>query len=913
MYPENALAKVVRTLSLVGLCLLAAAAGWSQIPTDIKFTKALGTNAISFKFENPVWLGEMPGAPGTFIVLEQRLQTSATTGRIQVVEKNGSGAWTKSVFLTLAVQSDGDENGLLGFAFHPQYATNHRYFLYRTLADNVQVEERKSDATFRKDSGDSAKILFTEYHNHTNHNGGCLAFGKDGYLYISIGENGQDTPAQDLTSLLGKVLRIDVDHADATLPYAIPATNPFAGNASDGIRKEIWAYGFRNPWRFSFDTLNGNLWLGDVGSAGSGRVEEINLVRAGRNYGWPCREGKQATGTGGACPNPIDPAEGFLNNLGWTSIIGGVIYRGKTNSRFYGKYIFAIYGEPSPVGAVDLTDTVSGGIIFNANDGPSQISHMTSDSQGRIYFTTRLPSGEIYMLDHPDLLPDSGTPPPQPPPAPTGLAITAGVGQVSLSWSPVAGAVAYRIYYRAGTTVAKANAAANLAGVSPQVIGPLSSDSNYAFVVTATDSVGESAVSAVMTAKPLAPLAIATPALPAGRSNSAYAATLQATGGTPPYTFAITAGSLPSGLALSGATLTGTPSQPGTFSITLEATDAAARKIAKAFNLILAVNRAPKITSPAAGKATEGSDYAYTAAASDSDGNSLAFTFREFPAWMSVAGAKVHGIPGASDTGASFWALVSDGQIKDSLRVTVQVVHANKAPILDSALSGADSLAEGDSALYRAVAHDPEGDELIFRWSLDSGASAAGTAAYRYRPGYSAAGKRTLTVRVEDSNGASAEHAFSVFVKNVPLPPVCLHAPGNVPSTDAFAFGWKTLRDPDLDSATVGFRMEAYQDSGLKTLVDAQDSLPGVLPLSSRNKLAAGGAVYVRVSARDARGVGTGFGQPSRFVFAPPVALSDPGVRARKLRAYRLATRPGQADLGDAGRSILLDAKGRRL
>lgn len=912
---ENIYLKISRAMATFGLGLMTTTGIWSQIPTNIKFTKALGTNGPDFKFESPVWLGEMPGSPEVFFVVEQRLFSQRNNGRIQVIEKNNSGTWTKSIFLTLPVRADGDENGLLGFAFHPQYATNHRYFLFRNLNQNVQVEERKSDATFKKDSGDSATVLLSVPHSEPNHNGGCLAFGPDGFLYISLGENAQSFQSQDLTTLLGKLLRIDVDHASAPLPYAIPSNNPLVDSMRTGIRKEIWAYGFRNPWRFSFDPLNGNLWLGDVGSDGTGRYEEINLIRKGKNYGWPCREGSRVTGNGGPCPNPVDPVEAYANNYGWSSINGGVIYRGKTTSPFYGKYVFSIYASnPSRIGTVNLSDTVSSGITFNTANAVPGVSHMATDSKGRIYFTVRADEGEIFLLDHPDLLPDSGPKPPQPPPAPSGLGIAAGVGEISLTWSPVSGASSYRIYYRAGTTVNKANAAKNIAATSPQAIGSLSSDSTYAFVVTATDSVGESAESSVITGKPLASLMISTASLPAGRANSNYSAALQATGGASPYSFAVSVGALPAGIALAGATLSGRPTLSGTFNFTLEVTDAGARKASRAFTLTLAANRAPKITSTATAKATEGSDFAYNATANDSDGNSLSFTFRNLPAWMTSSSARAHGTPGPNDSATTFWVFASDGKLSDSLNVSVQITHSNKAPVFDSTFAGADTIAEGDSAFFRVVARDPDGDSLIFRWSADSGDMIMGTGVYRYKPDFSASGKHNLHVRVEDPDGGSMAHDFIVFVKNVSLPPICLHSPGDVPISDDFFFGWKSLRDPDLDSASTLFHLEAYQDSALKVLLLSQDSLPMLLPVSVRSRLPNGSPVYLRVTAHDAHSIATGFGEATRYTFRYPVAIrSAQSNKVRKARALYIATKPGLIVPGTKNRPTHLDAKGRSL
>src|SRR4030095_12704812 len=176
----------------------------------------------------------------------------------------------------------------------PKFAENRRYFLKYQILENGRIYtllvERRFAEDFRGDSGEPGRELLKIQSVTQDHNGGCLLFGPDGFLYFGMGDTGpQRDPqghGQDMTLLLGKLLRIDVDHADGELPYAIPADNPFRGQP--GVRGEILAVGFREPWRFSFDALTHDLWVGDVGQD---RFEEVGIVRAGENHGWNVYEG----------------------------------------------------------------------------------------------------------------------------------------------------------------------------------------------------------------------------------------------------------------------------------------------------------------------------------------------------------------------------------------------------------------------------------------------------------------------------------------------------------------------------------------------------------------------------------------------------------------------------------------------
>ena len=273
------------------------------------------------------------------------------SGRLFVVEQDGhihaisaSGQMDPDPFLDISpLVLTGGERGLLGLAFHPDYEQNRRFFVAytsRPAGANTVAEYRVSQDPERADPA-SGRILLAVPDPAANHNGGSLAFGPDGYLYIAMGDGGgqndQFGNGQNLNSLLGKILRIDVDAAPAAgRAYAIPPTNPFAAG---GGAREIWAYGVRNPWRITFDRALGALFMGDVGG---GAWEEINRQEAdapgGLNYGWPLMEGPQCRS--GSCPaNLVAPIAAYDHDSG-CSVIGGYIYRGTAQPQLQGAYFF---------------------------------------------------------------------------------------------------------------------------------------------------------------------------------------------------------------------------------------------------------------------------------------------------------------------------------------------------------------------------------------------------------------------------------------------------------------------------------------------------------------------------------------------------------------------------------------------
>ncbi|MEJ2055173.1 MAG: PQQ-dependent sugar dehydrogenase [Calditrichaceae bacterium] len=246
---------------------------------------------------------------------------------------------------------EGSELGLLGLAFHPNFKENGYFYVdytapnpTRTVIARYKVSDDDPDSA----NPDSAFTVLEINQPEGNHNGGQIAFGPDGYLYIATGDgggsgddHGEFGNGQNLSVLLGKILRIDVNHTDGGLNYAIPEDNPFAGN-QDNYREEIFAYGLRNPWRFSFDPETGMIWAGDVGQDD---YEEIDIIESGHNYGWRIMEGFHCYNPSTNCDQSgmTLPIWEYDHNTGY-SVTGGYVYRGKDVPELYGKYIYADYG-----------------------------------------------------------------------------------------------------------------------------------------------------------------------------------------------------------------------------------------------------------------------------------------------------------------------------------------------------------------------------------------------------------------------------------------------------------------------------------------------------------------------------------------------------------------------------------------
>lgn len=270
-----------------------------------------------------------------------RVFVAEKTGAI-LVFNNDETATEADIFLDLrGTISTLSEQGLLGFAFHPNFESNGYVFVCYNPSTTLSVISRFTVSNSNTNSIDlnSELILIEIPQPATNHNGGQVAFGPDNYLYIALGDGGgagdPNNNAQNKMNLLGSILRIDVDNTQEGLNYAIPSDNPFVGSAID--RQEIYAYGFRNPWRMSFDTSTGRLWAADVGQ---NQIEEIDIVGAEANYGWRLFEGTSCFS--GDCDNTdlVAPIFEYNQNNGDMSITGGYVYRGELISSLQGKYIY---------------------------------------------------------------------------------------------------------------------------------------------------------------------------------------------------------------------------------------------------------------------------------------------------------------------------------------------------------------------------------------------------------------------------------------------------------------------------------------------------------------------------------------------------------------------------------------------
>jgi len=348
-------------------------------------------------FSTPVGMFQAPQDTTRWYVIEQG-------GRVRVFPNTDNPtAATSFIDLTSATQSGG-EMGLLGMAFHPAYPTDTRVYISYTPKGTPRVsrisEFRTSDGGATLNAS-TERVLLTVNQPEENHKGGNIAFGPDGFLYIGLGDGGGGGDGhgaigngQNLQTLLGKMLRIDVNTATSGFNYSIPNDNPFAGNPLCGANgtsaqscPEIFAYGFRNPWRWSFDRDSGQLWVGDVGQ---GAWEEVDLVVRGANYGWRCREGAHPfnAACGTAPQSPTDPVAEYGRTAG-ASITGGFVYRGSAIPSLRGRYVFA--------------DFVSGRLWHIARETPPTLEVTAAqalDSGLSISSFAQGADGELYVLHY---------------------------------------------------------------------------------------------------------------------------------------------------------------------------------------------------------------------------------------------------------------------------------------------------------------------------------------------------------------------------------------------------------------------------------------------------------------------------------------------------------------------------------
>ena len=318
--------------------------------------------------------------------------------RIFIVEKYGTirifenGQLLDAPFLDISgrVNDDGNEMGLLGLAFHPDYEQNGFFYVnYTGRGGNTFISRFHASGNSADPAGE--KILLTVDQPFSNHNGGALAFGPDGYLYIGLGDGGSAGDplgnGQNLNSLLGKILRIDVDHGD---PYAVPADNPFI---TTGASPEIWGYGLRNPWRFSFDRATGDLYIGDVGQDTWEEIDFVPRGQAGSNFGWNYIEGSHAY-SGSPPPASMQltyPVAEYEHTEG-CSVTGGYVYRGALPG-WSGIYLYADYCLGTVRGLMLSNGQWQSQVMFETG---MTITSFGQDASGEIYFSSD--NGGIYQL-----------------------------------------------------------------------------------------------------------------------------------------------------------------------------------------------------------------------------------------------------------------------------------------------------------------------------------------------------------------------------------------------------------------------------------------------------------------------------------------------------------------------------------
>jgi glucose/arabinose dehydrogenase len=324
-----------------------------------------------------------------------RLFITQKTGLARVIE---AGELLSEPFLDLTESVSTDsERGLLGLAFHPQYAENGRLFVnYTDLQGSTVVAEYSVSDDPNVVDAASERVILTIEQPFSNHNGGNLAFGPDGFLYIGTGDGGAggdpEGNGQDLGALLGKMLRIDIDQGD---PYAVPEDNPFVGE--EGVQPEIWAYGLRNPWKYAFDRETGDLWIADVGQ---GAFEEVNVQPAasegGENYGWNTMEGSSCyseESTVDTCDESglTLPVAEYGRDEG-NSITGGYVYRGAALPSLNGHYIFGDFGSGT-VWSVSPTENHARTVLLESG---LQVVAFGEDEAGELYLADF--SGTLYRF-----------------------------------------------------------------------------------------------------------------------------------------------------------------------------------------------------------------------------------------------------------------------------------------------------------------------------------------------------------------------------------------------------------------------------------------------------------------------------------------------------------------------------------
>jgi glucose/arabinose dehydrogenase len=377
---------ILLTVGVVALAGLLACNEVPPVPTGIQVERVFP----DLSFQEMTNLVQPDDTSGLIFITEQR-------GVIYAFSANNSQQADIFLDITDRVNREGDEEGLLGLAFAPDYQENGYFYVYYSAADprrsvisRFSLDEEDTDVA----DPESEVVIMEVAQPYSNHNAGQLAFGPDGYLYIGLGDGGSGGDplgnAQNLGILLGSILRIDVSGLSGPGDYEIPADNPFVGTT--GAQAEIWAYGLRNPWRFSFDSETGLLWAGDVGQS---LWEEIDIIIKGANYGWNIMEGSHCYSPATGCNQSglTLPIVEYDHSQG-CSVTGGYVYRGDQIPSLQGYYIYGDYCSGNIWALAYNGGVVTENILLVDSD--LSITSFGQDPAGNLYILSR--QGGIYTL-----------------------------------------------------------------------------------------------------------------------------------------------------------------------------------------------------------------------------------------------------------------------------------------------------------------------------------------------------------------------------------------------------------------------------------------------------------------------------------------------------------------------------------
>ena len=359
-------------------------------------TRAAGVSLVpvtTHEFEQPLFVTGAGTDNSRLFVVEK-------AGRIQIV-KGSDVLATPFLDIRDVVNDEANERGLLGLAFDPDYETNGQFYVdYNDASGDIVVARYEVSETNPDQASASGKVILTIPHRKAdNHNGGMLAFGPDdGFLYISVGDGGggQSANAQKKTRLLGKILRIDVDHPSDSREYAIPPDNPFIGSSK--ARPEIWAYGLRNPFRFSFDRQTGDIFIGDVGQSSWEEIDRGPEGKGGLNYGWDTVEGRHCFDPPQGCHKKRFrlPIHEYSHNVG-NVVTGGYVYRGSAITKLRGTYVFTDFGSNDIWGlTVDNTGKWTRSVLVHSDDSLN-IASFGENDDGEL-FAVDLVSGTLFSI-----------------------------------------------------------------------------------------------------------------------------------------------------------------------------------------------------------------------------------------------------------------------------------------------------------------------------------------------------------------------------------------------------------------------------------------------------------------------------------------------------------------------------------